>query len=71
MYEIYYDYEDDALEIIKTPSKIPTDFVEVKYGIRFYRDIADNIVKITIPEADILFGVDKKLIENFLMSSSF
>lgn len=70
-YEIYFDYEDDTLEIVKQPSAAPVDFIEGKYGICFYRDISDNIVKITIPEADVLFGVDRSIIENFLVTSFF
>ena len=68
-YEIYYNYGEDALDIVKTPSRQPVQTVECKYGIIFYLDINSNVVKISIPEPDVLFGVSTKCIESFLMYS--
>ena len=65
-YEIYYDYEDDVLEIVKVPSKAPVEENEGKYGIIIRKDIVGNTVSISIPECDVLFGCDIKDIENFL-----
>ena len=45
MYNVFMDYEDDVLEIIKTPSKPPVDVVVGKYGIEFWCDINNNVVK--------------------------
>lgn len=66
MYNVFMDYEDDVLEIIKTPSKPPVDVVVGKYGIEFWCDINNNVVKISIPEPEILFGVDIEYINNFI-----
>ena len=59
------DYEDDVLEIIKVPSKPPVEVILGKYGIEFGLDINNNVVKISIPEPEILFGVDIDYISNF------
>ena len=69
-YEIYIDYKEDILEIVKTPARQPVQHIEGKYGIIFWQDINGNTVKISIPEPDILFGVDYNNIETFLMYSS-
>ena len=69
-YEIIYNYEDDTLEIFKTPSRNPVKINTVKYGIEFYTDINGNTVKIVIPEPSVLFGVDDKAIDSFLMYTS-
>ena len=68
-YSIFIDYEDDTLEIIKIPSKMPTEFIDGKYGIQFGVDINGNTVRISIPEPEILFGVDIEYIESFLRSN--
>lgn len=64
-YNIFMDYEDDVLEIIKVPSKPPVEVILGKYGIEFGLDINNNVVKISIPEPEILFGVDIDYISNF------
>lgn len=69
-YEIIYNNEDDTLEIFKTPSRNPVKFNTVKYGIEFHTDINGNTVKIVIPEVSMLFGVDDKAINSFLMYTS-
>ena len=69
-YEIIYNYEDDTLEIFKTPSLNPVKINTVKYGIEFHTDINGNTVKIVIPEPSVLFGVDDKAIDSFLMYTS-
>lgn len=69
-YNIYLDYEDDVLEIIKVPSKLPVKHIEGKYGIVIGQDIKGNTVKISIPEPDILFGVSIECIESFLISNT-
>lgn len=69
-YEIIYNYEDDTLEIFKTPSRNPVKINTVKYGIEFHTDINGNTVKIVIPEPHVLFGVDDKAIDSFLMYTS-
>ena len=43
-YEIIYNYEDDTLEIFKTPSRNPVKINTVKYGIEFHTDINGNTV---------------------------
>lgn len=68
-YNIFMDYEDDVLEIIKVPSRTPVKEVEGKYGIIIGQDINGNTVKIGIPEPDVLFGVPSEYIESFLMSN--
>ena len=70
-YEIFINYEDDLLEIVKTPSKPPVIEIEGKYGVVFWKDINDNTVRITIPEPTILFGVRLEDIESFLISNNF
>ncbi len=67
-YSIFLDYEDDTLEIIKSPSKQPIQNIEGKYGIVFKQDINGNTVCISIPEPEILFGVPIEYVESFLMS---
>lgn len=67
-YSIYLDYENDILEIVKIPSKTPSKNIEGKYGIVIGQDIAGNVVKISIPEPEILFGVPIEYIESFLIS---
>lgn len=69
-YSIFFDYEDDMLEIIKVPSKTPVKNIEGKYGIVIGQDINGNTVRIAIPEPDILFGVPIEHIESFLISNS-
>lgn len=69
-YSIFFDYEDDMLEIIKVPSKTPVKNIEGKYGIIIGADINGNTVRIAIPEPDILFGVPIEYIESFLISNS-
>ena len=69
-YSIFFDYEDDILEIIKVPSKTPVKNIEGKYGIVIGQDINGNTVKIAIPEPDILFGIPIEHIESFLISNS-
>ena len=69
-YEIIYNYEDDTLEIFKTPSRNPVKINPVKDGIEFHTDINGNTVKIVIPEPSVLFGVDNKAIDSFLMYTS-
>ena len=69
-YSIFFDYEEDILEIIKVPSKTPVKNIEGKYGIVIGQDINGNTVRIAIPEPDILFGVPIEHIESFLISNS-
>ena len=69
-YNIYMDYEDDILEIIKVTSKTPVKEIVGKYGIIIGTDINGNTVRIAIPEPDILFGVPIEHIESFLISNS-
>lgn len=69
-YNIYLDYEDDVLEIIKVPSKAPVKNVEGKYGIVFSQDINGNVVRMAIPEPEILFGFPIEYIESFLISNT-
>lgn len=66
-YTIFLDYEDDTLNIIKTPSKNPVKTIEGKYGIQFKKDVNGNTVEIIIPEPEILMGVDIEDIESFLI----
>lgn len=68
-YGIYIDYEENTLEITKIPSKMPVKDIEGKYGVVLGQDINGHTVQITIPDFDVLFGVDKKDIETFLMYS--
>ena len=67
-YNIFIDYEEDTLNIIKVPSKNPVSIIEGKYGIELGQDINGNTVSIVIPEPDILFGVDIDILESFLIS---
>lgn len=69
-YNIFMDYEDDVLEIVKVPSKAPVKDTEGKYGIVISQDISGNTVKISIPEPEILFGVPIECIESFLISNT-
>lgn len=69
-YNIFLDYEDDTLEIIKVPSKTPVKDIEGKYGIILSQDINGNTVKIVIPEPEIIFGVPIEYIETFLISNT-
>ena len=68
-YSIFFDYEDDMLEIIKVPSKTPVKNIEGKYGIIIGQDINGNTVQILIPEPDIIFGIPIEHIESFLISN--
>lgn len=68
-YNIFLDYEDDILEIIKVPSKTPVKNIEGKYGIIIGQDINGNTVQISIPEPDIIFGIPIEHIESFLISN--
>ena len=69
-YNIFIDYEEDTLNIIKVPSKNPVSIIEGKYGIELGQDINGNTVSIVIPEPDILFGVSIECIESFLISNT-
>lgn len=66
-FNIFLDYEDDTLNIIKTPSKTPVKTLSGKYGIELKQDIDGKTVEIIIPEPDILFGVNIEDIESFLI----
>lgn len=66
-YDIFINYEDDTFEIVKTPSKNPVQIINGKYGIELHKDINGHVVKIVIPEPDILFGVSIEEIESFLI----
>ena len=66
-FNIFLDYEDDTLNIVKTPSKNPVKTIEGKYGVELKQDISGNTVEIIIPEPEILFGVDIEDIESFLV----
>ena len=68
-YNIYLDYEEDVLEIIKVPSKAPVKNIEGKYGIMIGQDINGNTVQISIPEPEIIFGIPIEHIESFLISN--
>lgn len=68
-YSIFFDYEDDMLEIIKVPSKTPVKNIEGKYGIIIGQDINGNTVQILIPEPEIIFGIPIEHIESFLISN--
>ena len=68
-YNIYLDYKEDVLEIIKVPSKTPVKNIEGKYGIMIGQDINGNTVKLSIPEPDIIFGIPIEYIESFLISN--
>lgn len=68
-YNIFFDYEDDILEIIKVPSKTPVKNIEGKYGIIIGQDINGNTVQISIPEPEIIFGIPIEHIESFLISN--
>ena len=68
-YSIFFDYEDDMLEIIKVPSKTPVKNIEGKYGIIIGQDINGNTVQISIPEPEIIFGIPIEHIESFLISN--
>ena len=65
-YDIFIDYEEDTFEIVKTPSRTPVQVKEGKYGVELHKDINGHVVKIVIPEVDILFGVSLEEIETFL-----
>ena len=69
-YSIFFDYEDDILEIIKVPSKTPVKNIEGKYGIIIGQDINGNTVQISIPEPEIIFGIPIEHIESFLISNN-
>lgn len=69
-HQLLYNEEDDMLEIIKNTSNTSVDFIEGKYGIQFHRDISDNIVRISIPEATVLFGISPSDIISFTTYSS-
>lgn len=69
-YNIFLDYEEDSLNIVKVPSKNPVQTIEGKYGIEIKKDINGNTVAIVIPEVDILFGVPIEYIESFLISNT-
>lgn len=70
-FKLIYNEKDDVLDIIKETSRDSVDCIEGKYGIEFCRDISDNIIRISIPEASVLFGVSEKDIESFVSYSSF
>lgn len=66
-YNIFIDYEEDTLNLIKTPSKSPVKTIEGKYGIELQQDVNGNTVGIIIPEPEIVFGVRIEDIESFLV----
>lgn len=70
-FKLIYNEKDDVLDIIKETSRDSVDCIEGKYGIEFCRDISDNIIRISIPEVSVLFGVSEKNIESFVSYSSF
>lgn len=69
-YDIIMDYEEDSLVILKTPSRNPVQLTDGKYGVEFHEDIYGHVVKIVIPEPEILFGVPIEIIETFLIVDS-
>lgn len=65
-FDIKYDNQKDSLILTKIPHENIVNNIEGKYGITMYKDIYNNIVCISIPEPDILFGVNIKELHNFI-----
>lgn len=63
---------DRNLDIFEIRSKDFQNIVSTKegnYGILFHFDINSNLVGISIPEPDILFGMNSEHFENFICNN--
>lgn len=66
-FQIFYNEKEDILEILK----ISKDNKKVcvaengKYGIVMFYDIEENLQRIEIPEASVLFGIEPRYLINF------
>lgn len=64
-YDILYNLTNDVWSIYKIPSKDAVKVDNGKYGILVYRDIHNKIIRIDIPEPDILLGINIEDIKQF------
>lgn len=60
-----YNKNLDVFEIRNEKSGNVVSKKECNYGIEFHFDINMNLVAIIIPEPDILFGIDVKVLQDF------
>ena len=66
---ICYNKNLDVFEIRSENFNNVVSTKEGNYGIEFHFDINDNLVGITIPEPDILFGFDTRIFDNFICNN--
>lgn len=64
-----YDKNLDILEIRDEDFSNIVSTKEGNYGIELHFDINDNLIGMSIPEPDILFGIDTKFFENFICNN--
>lgn len=64
-YVLKYDTYNNTLIISKDSKRKDKKVKDGKYGIQGYYDIKNNITCLRIPEPDLLFGINKKDLENF------
>lgn len=65
-FQIMYDDNEDKLIILKPNSRKFVEKIEGKYGIEVCCDIEGSVFGITIPEPDILFGLNHDILNNFI-----
>lgn len=65
-FQIMYDKKEDKLIIFKPNSRNLVERVEGKYGVEACLDIEGSVFGVSIPEPSILFGLDDKILDNFV-----
>lgn len=64
-FKVKYDAYENVLYISKESSRKSVKVKDGKYGVQGCYNIAGNVVGLSIPEPDILFGISKKDLDFF------
>lgn len=62
---IKYDTYNNKLILFKDSKRKGKQIKDGKYGVQFCYNIKEEIIGLCIPEPEILFGIDRKDLENF------
>lgn len=58
-------YVNNTLHICNSKSLSPNKKIEGKYGVEVWYDIEGTPTSISIPEPDVLFGIDEDFFKQF------
>ncbi len=66
---ICYDKNSDMFEIRYKDSSNIVSTKQGKYGVELHFDINDQLIGMSVPEPDMLFGANIKFFETFMCSN--